>query len=220
LTTEDISNVQISEMKNANDYTVVYKQEKEVVELKVIYHKKTQEIVVSDVKTQSTKVQFDKLPFKESKTVEYVVPKEQLVKPEYQNIKQQIITQQITLKDVEITNVKVEQRPKVDTYIVEVVDKQNTKSVVQVLKNSDDTLTVIGVKPVEPTTPQKPQKEVTTEVYVDSVTGSQVLTTNDVKTIKESPVVQSVVTSLVNTKSVTKNVEVVNVITKTSEKNV
>lgn len=114
----------------------------------------------------------------------------------------------------------MEQRPKVDTYIVEVVDKTNTKSIVQVLKNADDTLTVIGVKPVEPTTPQKPQKEITTEVYVDSVTGSQVLSTNDEKTIKESSVVQSVITNLINTKSVSKNVEVVNVITKTSEKNV
>lgn len=75
LTTGDISNVQISEMKNANDYTVVYIQEKEVVELKVIYHKRTQEVVISDIKTQNTKVQFDKLPFKESKTIEYVVPK-------------------------------------------------------------------------------------------------------------------------------------------------
>lgn len=40
------------------------------------------------------------------------------------------------------------------------------------------------------------------------------------KVIKESAVVQSVITNLVNTKSVTKNVEVVSAITKTSENKV
>lgn len=76
------------------------------------------------------------------------------------------------------------------------------------------------VKPTEPvkSAPQEPirTKETKTEVKIDSVTGSQVVTTNDEKVIKETPVIQNVVKKVTEDNTVEKNSKIVNAVTKTS----
>lgn len=54
-----------------------------------------------------------------------------------------------------------------------------------------------------------------TEFTVDSVTGSQIQSTNDVKVIKESQTVKTVLTELVKSSTVPQDSEVVSVVTKT-----
>lgn len=107
---------------------------------------------------------------KDNQIVQSIVPKEQLELPEYQTIKQQIITQQNLPKDSEIKTVKIEQRPQVDTYTLEMIDSNNTKSTIQVLKNLDNTYTILNIKTEKP--PIVPTKEAMIKTAVDPVSGS------------------------------------------------
>ena len=79
----------------------------------------------------------------------------------------------------------------------------------------------MNVKPETPVQPipEEPvrTKESKTEVRIDSVTGSQVVTTNDIKVIKETPIIQNVVKRVVEDSKIEKNSVVVNSVTKTSE---
>lgn len=81
-------------------------------------------------------------------------------------------------------------------------------------------MTVIDYKPeVKPVQPVEKQP-VKTEYTVNPVSGIETKTTNDAAVIKDSKPVQSVITKLVEQKTISKNTEVLSAVTKTSESTV
>lgn len=217
----EVSSVNIQDYLKTVHYTMMIKKGNEIIETKAIYDKSTDTTVISDFKTQSTKSQVERVPIKEVQTIVSEIPQEKLSSPEYVDLKKEITSHTTFGQNVEIKSIKVEQNPRVDSYVIKVVDEKNVESTVTAFKNPGtgkytivNTITDKPAKPVE----QEPvrTKETTTEFKTDSVTGSKVVTTNDYKVIRETPVIQNVVKKVVQENTIPKTSEVVSAVTKTS----
>lgn len=114
------------------------------------------------------------------------MPKDKLTSTEFTTLRQEIIRQQNLPEDLQITSVKIEQNPKVDSYVIRVIHSFTIEGTVSAIKNPvDEKFTIVSYKPDQPLI-QEPvrTKDSSTETTIDSVTGTQVVTTNDVKVIK------------------------------------
>lgn len=160
----------------------------EVLETKVTYDKTTQKAIVSDLRTQSIKTQVEKVPIREIQSLVTQVTVDKFEKTtDSTTIKKQITEHEsFTSHNVQIKSVTIEQNARVDTFIMKVVDERNVESTVTAIKNpTTQEITIVNVKEDKTTKVQEIRtKESTTEIKIDSVTGSEITITNDVKIIR------------------------------------
>lgn len=210
--TTQITSVVSREGVNTNEYTITVKNEKTTNEIKAVFKKDDETVIVTQVKEEPRPL-----------IAPLVRPRVEVTKEEYTSTKITNVVEEINRnpKVPNITTEKIVEIVKTSTPITtsyEVVTKtEKGKETFTVTENIKGEVTVVDYKPVqEPQQPVKPvEQPVKTEYTVNAVSGYETQVTNDVKVIKESVPIQNVVTKLVKESTVTKNSEVVSAVTKT-----
>lgn len=207
----EISNIVSKQSVNTNEYTITTKTDKTTNEIKAVLKKDDDSVIVTEVKQQPKPLI---APFVRPKVE---VPKEKYTEPKIQRVVEEINNNKKipNIRTEDITEVKQTKTPTSTSYEV-VTDSPKGKQTFIVTETSKGEVTVIDYKPE--TKPSQPieKQPVKTEYTINPVSGIETKTTNDAAVIKDSKPVQSVVTKLVEQKTITKNTEVVSAVTKTS----
>lgn len=196
----EISNIVSKQSVNTNEYTITTKTEKTTSEIKAVFKKDDETVIVTEVKEQPKPLI---APFIRPKVE---VPKEKYTETNIQRVVEEINNNKKipNIRTEEITEIKQTKTPTSTSYEV-VTDSVKGKQTFTVTETSKGEVTVIDYKPE--TKPSQPieKQPIKTEYTINPVSGIETKTTNDVVVIKDSKPVQSVVTKLLEQKTITKN---------------
>ena len=210
LTQDDISSVKSTQTSTGNTYSIITTKGTDTNQVDVIYNQDTKQVKVLDVATVPQKL-IQPAPR----------PTTTVSKVDYNNDDITLIIKK-SVEDFNVPSFTVSQIIKIEksktpfgfNYVIE-IDTTDGKAVLIATISTDRKVNVVRYR--APAVKPQPAAEAPskTEFTVDSVTGSQVQSSNDIKVIRDSQAVRTVMTELVKSSTVPKDSEVVSIVTKT-----